>query len=186
MSDQTNVQFLCECTPLERLESRAWDPVEVQDWRTVFRSYFQPGNLTTVFELVASMAHPRINHQPILAGTKHGSSEERRMFRKSDGRRTPGAIALVAISGAEDDGGVSPTELESKPGPFDFIGWRRRVLSDRTWIGLAFVVMGVGVPISLGGLAWLLGSLVLPGVILINSGIRHASDRLGGVDAHLP
>lgn len=72
---------------------------------------------------------------------------------------------------------MRPTEPESKPGFFDFIGWRRQVLSDRTWFGVAFVVMGIGVPISEGGWAWLVAFLLLPGVIL-KSGVRRASNRV--------
>jgi hypothetical protein len=73
---------------------------------------------------------------------------------------------------------VRPTEPESKPGFFDFIGWRRQVLSDRTWFGVALVVMGIGVPISEGGWAWLVAFLLLPGVILVKSGVRRASNRV--------
>lgn len=73
---------------------------------------------------------------------------------------------------------MSPTEPEpDKPGRLDFVGWRRRVISDRTWFGIAFVVMGIAA-ISFGGWARLLALVVVPGVLLINSGIRRAENRV--------
>jgi hypothetical protein len=68
-------------------------------------------------------------------------------------------------------------EPEGKPGRLDFVGWRRRVISDRTWFGMAFVVMG-SAAIFTGGWSRLLASLIVPGIILINSGVRRAANRV--------
>jgi len=61
---------------------------------------------------------------------------------------------------------------------WDFIGYRRRYVSDRTWFGAGFIAAGLGGLSQLQGwwkAADLVGALV--GVVLVQSGVRRALRR---------
>jgi hypothetical protein len=75
---------------------------------------------------------------------------------------------------------------DDRPGAFDFMGWRRRAVSDRTWFGLGLVTVGVAVPLQLGGWAWLLTLAVPVGLALIVSGLRRAVARARSQGLDLP
>ncbi len=76
---------------------------------------------------------------------------------------------------------------QSKPGRFDFIGWRQ-VISDRTWFGMGMVAIGVGVATEERGWAWLLLLVALAGIAMIVSGVRRAvlRPREAGQDGPRP
>ena len=56
-------------------------------------------------------------------------------------------------------------------GFFDFIARRRQVISDRTWLGLAFIAAGFAVP------SWWQLLPLLPGIALVVTGLRPAMRR---------
>jgi DNA-binding transcriptional LysR family regulator len=61
---------------------------------------------------------------------------------------------------------------------WDFIGYRRRYVSDRTWFGAALIAAGVGGLSQVPGwwkAADLAGALI--GVVLVQSGVRRALRR---------
>ena len=67
---------------------------------------------------------------------------------------------------------VNVTRDEEKPlGFFDFINRRRRVVSDRTWFGLAFIVCSFALP------SWWQLLLLFPGAALVTLGLRRAFAR---------
>jgi hypothetical protein len=61
-----------------------------------------------------------------------------------------------------------PRDHEEPLGFFDFIGRRRRVVSDRTWFGLAFVVASFALP------GWWRLLLLIPGALLAAAGLHRA------------
>jgi hypothetical protein len=80
--------------------------------------------------------------------------------------------AVAGARGTSQGTMVNVPHPEEEPlGFFDFINRRRRVISDRTWFGLAFIAGSFALP------SWWQVLLLLPGAALVTLGLRRALAR---------